>query len=228
MNTQLVVFDIAGTTVRDKGHVAAAFIAAFKEHNKEVSREEVNMIMGFRKKDAIRIMLEKFPYAHQQNGTLIDSIHASFTRNIIAAYENDAELSPLPDAEATFQWLHERGIQIALNTGFTRIVTNTILDRLGWKQHSFIDMVICSDEVLHGRPLPYMIQAIMRQLQVADSKDVIKVGDTQVDIEEGRNAGCGLVISVTTGAYTRDQLEPFQPDHIIDSLSELTSIINNK
>lgn len=30
MNTiQLVVFDIAGTTVRDKGNVAGSFIAAF-------------------------------------------------------------------------------------------------------------------------------------------------------------------------------------------------------
>jgi phosphoglycolate phosphatase-like HAD superfamily hydrolase len=46
-----------------------------------------------------------------------------------------------------------------------------------------------------------------------------------VDIEEGRNAGCGIVVGVTTGAYTRDQLEAYHPDHIIDGLQELELII---
>src|SRR5688500_12851240 len=125
MKTQLVVFDIAGTTVRDNGDVATAFIDAFKQHDKEVSREEVSKLMGFRKKDAIRILLEKFPYARLQNGALIDSIHDAFTRNIMAAYESDPDLSPLPETQNTFQWLHERGVRIALNTGFTRVVTDT-------------------------------------------------------------------------------------------------------
>jgi phosphonatase-like hydrolase len=225
MNTKLVVFDIAGTTVRDHGHVADAFIDAFKQHNKEVSRDDVSHLMGFRKKDAIRILLEKFPYAHHQNGELIDSIHEAFTRNIIAAYETDDSISALPEAEAIFQWLQQRGIRIALNTGFTRVVTDTILRKLGWQEGITVDKVICSDEVPQGRPHPYMIQSIMQQLQVEDSKAVVKVGDTQVDVEEGRNAGCGLVISVTSGAYTRSELEPFHPDHIIDSLAELQSLI---
>lgn len=131
----------------------------------------------------------------------------------------------MPEAEAIFHWLQQRGIRIALNTGFTRVVTDTILRKIGWEEGKTIDKVICSDEVPQGRPHPYMIQTIMQQLQIEDSKAVVKVGDTQVDVEEGRNAGCGLVISVTTGAYTRSELEPFHPDHIIDSLSELQSLI---
>ena len=88
-----------------------------------------------------------------------------------------------------------------------------------------IDYVISSDEVPEGRPHPYMIQSIMSALGVADVASVAKVGDTEVDIEEARNAGCGAVISVTTGAYTREQLANFKPDHIIDSLHELPAII---
>ena len=34
-----------------------------------------------------------------------------------------------------------------------------------------------------------------------------------------------LVVSVTTGAYTREQLEPYHPDFIIDDLRELLPII---
>ena len=66
----------------------------------------------------------------------------------------------------------------------------------------------------------------MAQLRIDDAREVAKVGDTKVDIEEGRNAGCGLVVAVTTGAYTREQLEQYYPDHIIDSLQQFPALIH--
>lgn len=88
-----------------------------------------------------------------------------------------------------------------------------------------IDHIVSSDEVPQGRPHPYMIRAIMDALELEEVKRVAKVGDTQVDVQEGRNSGCGLVVSVTTGAYTRQELEKYDPDHIIDSLKELPALI---
>jgi phosphoglycolate phosphatase-like HAD superfamily hydrolase len=46
-----------------------------------------------------------------------------------------------------------------------------------------------------------------------------------LDIKEGRNAGCGLVVAITTGAYTPGQLLPYHPDYIINSLLELPALI---
>lgn len=226
MSIKLVVFDIAGTTVRDKGSVAEAFMKAAGKFGVAVPHEEVNKVMGFRKKEAIRILLDKFYLERKEDvEVLIEKIHDAFTRNMIDFYEQDAGLAPLPHAEATFAWLKERGIKIALNTGFTRPITDAILKRLQWDTNGVIDMVITSDEVPEGRPHPYMIAAIMKQLQVTDPSQVAKVGDTEVDIEEGRNAACGLVVSVTTGAYTRSELEQYKPDTIIDSLAEFPPLI---
>lgn len=226
MSIQLVIFDMAGTTVRDQGSVADAFMEAAAQFGVKVPREEVNKVMGFRKKEAIRILLDKFYLEHNEDvDGLIEKIHDAFTRNMISFYEQDTELAPLPYAEEIFAWLKQRGIKIALNTGFTRPITDTILQRLHWDNNGVIDMVITSDEVPEGRPHPYMIAAIMKQLQVTDSRQVVKVGDTEVDVEEGRNADCGLVVSVTTGAYTRSQLEQYSPDTIIDSLAELPLLI---
>lgn len=223
---QLVVFDIAGTTVKDQGNVSIAFMDAFKEYGREVLPDEVNKVMGFRKKDAIRILLEQSPSATPDNyDELVEQIHDAFTRNIITSYENDASLQPMPFAEETFAMLQQQGIKIALNTGFTRVVTDAILQRLKWTSLPTIDMVICSDEVAQGRPHPFMIHAIMQHVNVSDSRAIAKVGDTPVDIAEGRQANCGLVISVTTGATTRSELALCQPDHIIDSLQELPSLL---
>ena len=56
---QLVVFDIAGTTVRDNGNVAEAFITAFRNFGIPMPPAEVKKVMGFRKMDAIAMLLEK-------------------------------------------------------------------------------------------------------------------------------------------------------------------------
>jgi phosphonatase-like hydrolase len=222
---ELVVFDIAGTTVRDSGNVAQAFIAAFREFGFAIPPAEVKKVMGFRKIDAIAILLEKFA-SEQKDDELIDRIHTRFIDTMISYYHDDPDLAPMPDAELIFASLQEQGIKIALNTGFTRSITDTILHRLRWDDRSkLIDKTICSDEVIHGRPHPDMIRSLMSDLRIASPDHVLKIGDTEVDIKEGRNAGCGTVVSVTTGAYTREQLETYRPDFIIDALSELLPII---
>ena len=223
---ELVVFDIAGTTVRDNGSVADAFIAAFHEFGFEMPEEEVKKVMGFRKIDAIALLLEKFAPAKKDDEELIDRIHTRFIDTMIAFYRDDQDLGPFPFAEELFATLHSLGIKVALNTGFTRSITDTILHRLRWDDRTtLIDQTICSDEVPYGRPHPDMIKKLIHDLDISSPSKVLKVGDTEVDVEEGRNAGCGIVVSVTTGAYTREQLEAYAPDFIIDDLSELLSII---
>jgi len=182
--------------------------------------------MGFRKMDAIALLLEKFAPDVKDDHFLIDRIHTRFIDKMIEFYRNDETLAPFPNAESVFSALKAQGIKIALNTGFTRSITDTILHRLRWDDRSpLIDRVICSDEVAHGRPHPDMIKALMDDLSIVSPEAVLKIGDTEVDVEEGRNAACGIVVSVTTGAYTRDQLASYGPDFIIDDLKELLPII---
>jgi phosphonatase-like hydrolase len=224
---KVVVFDIAGTTVQDNGKVALAFMDAFEHYRMPVSGKEVGKVMGYRKADAIRILLKKFyPGPNGDMDHQISRIHTAFTENMIRMYEEDKDLRPLPHALEIFSWLRENGIKRALNTGFTKKITDTILSKLGWEQGTTVDYVVSSDEVEKGRPSPDMIRRIMKQLNVPDASLIVKVGDTEVDVEEGRNAGCGLVVSVTTGAYSREQLKTYHPDRIIDDLSELKSFIH--
>ncbi len=225
MQTKLVVFDLAGTTVSDNGNVNDAFRKAFSLAGVEVSKAEVDKLMGYRKMEAIEIVINQYLPEQKDKQLLIDDIHEQFNADMVSFYKNDLALKPLPFAEDTFQLLFDKGIKVGLNTGFTRRITNAILERLTWDKNPFISQVICSDEVPEGRPHDYMIKAIMQQQGIDHAANVIKVGDTEVDVLEGRNAGCGLVVSVTTGAYTREQLEGYKPDFIIDSLQELPALI---
>jgi phosphonatase-like hydrolase len=152
-------------------------------------------------------------------------IHEDFVHEMINYYEYDPTVRALPFAEEVFLHLKERGIYVALNTGFPREIAETIIERFQWKERGLVDEYIASDEVEQGRPHSFMIRELMNRTGVNDPADVLKVGDTEVDINEGRNSNCGLVIAVTTGAFTREQLEAFHPDHILDNLSELPNLI---
>jgi phosphoglycolate phosphatase-like HAD superfamily hydrolase len=70
-----------------------------------------------------------------------------------------------------------------------------------------------------------MVHKAMRDLGVSDAKRVAKVGDTPSDLDEGNNAGCGLVVGVTGGSHTAEQLRPFRHTHLIGSVRELPKIL---
>lgn len=226
MSVELVVFDMAGTTVRDKNHVGIAFQGALKSEGYAVALSDINPLMGYKKPVAIRMILEKhLTDSAEITEELVDSIHSEFVRLMIHFYSTTDEIAPLPTVEDTFSNLQSNGIKIALNTGFSRDIAEVIVNRLGWEE--IIDCLVASDDVPNGRPYPDMIQKIMQELNIDSAEKVAKVGDTEVDINEGFNTGCKYVIGVTTGAFTREELEPYKPTHIIDSLAEVLEIVKH-
>jgi len=182
MSIELVVFDIAGTTVTDKGDINEVFRKAFANAGiNNIDPADIDDVMGYRKKEAIEIIVTKYKPGLENDKTfidIIDAIHEDFNDQMIAYYETCEELVPLPFAEKVFKELHNHKIKVALNTGFTRAITNPILKRLGWDIAIFIDSVICSDEVPKGRPYPFMIKNLMQKLNINYAEDVAKVGDT--------------------------------------------------
>lgn len=227
-NIQLVVFDIAGTTVKDNGEIVTAFWTALKEYSYVVPRNKINALMGYKKPEAIRRIVEEY----EQNQTrisddYINAIHERFLELMIEHYQTAKEIVPLPNVIEVFSFLKQNGIRIGLDTGFSKNITDVVIKRLNWLKEKLVDFVVSSDEVPAGRPHPYMIQRMMEEASISDTKRVIKVGDTEVDVQEGKNANCLYSIAVTTGAFTREELEPYEPSFIIDDIKEVIHILQN-
>ena len=220
---RLVVFDIAWTTLRDDNAVASAFQKAFAQQGLSIDEADARPLMGYKKTEAIRTMLDKLDVDTDEE--TINAIHQAFVTEMKDHYLHSPSVAPLQDAEPMFTLLKEKGIRVAVNTGFTREIADAILERTQWLEKGLVDDSIASDEVPLGRPHLYMIQTLMQRAGIEDAAEVIKVGDTEVDVQEGRKAGCALVIGVTTGAYTREELLPYAPDYIVDRLSELPAIL---
>ena len=96
---------------------------------------------------------------------------------------------------------------------------------MDWTEGKQYDVLVTADDVVLGRPNPDMIVEAMMKLNVHDEELVLKAGDSIIDIEEGKNANCGVTIGVTTGAHTRHQLLSANPTHVLDSLTELRQLL---
>jgi phosphonatase-like hydrolase len=155
----------------------------------------------------------------------LDAIHTDFITRMIRFYRTDPSVHEIAGSSDVFRRLRAAGVKVALDTGFSRDIVDVILDRLRWNNSEVVDATVASDEVSRGRPRPDMIVKIMRDLGIDDVKRVAKVGDTPSDLQEGTNAGCGLVVGVTGGSHTADQLEPFPHTHLIGSIVELPALL---
>jgi len=227
---ELVVFDLAGTTVYDGDAVNASFRATLAAWGIDADPAVVNTVMGLPKPQAIRILLERFgrPRGVTPSAAQIDAIHADFTSRMRNYYATDPVVREISGASDVFTDLRRAGVKVALNTGFFRPIAEVLLARLGWTAPAVIDADVTSDEVPRGRPHPDMIQHLMKRLGAADVRRVAKVGDTRADLEEGSNAGCGLVIGVTTGSYSREQLQACPHTHIVGSVAEVPVLLRRE
>jgi phosphonatase-like hydrolase len=223
MPVKLVVLDMAGTTVVDKDFVATAFQNAFKNQDIAISTGEINPLMGYEKKLAIKMLLQK--HHIDFDGEMIETIYNNFVEEVIDFYKYSPEVKPAPGAEELFEYLKERSMTVTLNTGFPKNIAAAIVNRFQWIEKGLVDDYIASDEVKQGRPHPFMIARLMYRSGIDDPMLVAKVGDTPVDIEEGKNVGCGYTIAITTGACTKSQLEDSSPTHIVTSLLEIPAIL---
>jgi phosphonatase-like hydrolase len=225
MKLELVVFDMAGTTVRDPGAVNACLRAALAAAGLEVAPAAADAVMGLPKPEALRRLIEASPLADRLRGRL-DVIHRDFLARMQHYYRTSPDVREVPGATATFAALRRAGVKVALNTGFSRDIVDVLLDRLGWRGVApLVDATLSSDEAPRGRPHPDMIWRLMERLGVADARRVAKVGDTPADLEEGTNAGCGLVVGVAGGTHDRGRLAACPHTHLIDTVADLPALL---
>jgi phosphonatase-like hydrolase len=224
MTIQLVIFDLAGTTVHDPGAVNHCILEALRAAGLDADPAEVDAVMGLPKPEALRLLIGKAPAGSEALGRL-DAIHADFVARMLAYYRTDPSVVEVEGISRIFADLQKSGVRVGLNTGFSREITRAILDRLGWGRDALVDTSVSSDEVPRGRPSPDMIHHLMEELGIRDASAVAKVGDAPADLQEGTNAGCGLVVGVTWGSHTRAQLEGHPHTHLVDAVEELSALL---
>ena len=223
MKVELVVFDVAGTTLVDENNVAGTLRAALADVGCTVREADCAGVMGLAKPVAIAA-LARSQVAADELPALVERAHRAFVDRMVHHYLASPGVRPIPGAESTFHALRDEGIRVALDTGFSRPIMDAIALRLGWHE-DMVDLTVTSDEVEEGRPHPHMIRRAMAALKVDHPERVVKVGDTAADMREGIAAGAGRVVGVLSGTGNRIELEESGATDIVPDVSWLPRLL---
>ncbi|HTX42226.1 MAG TPA: phosphonoacetaldehyde hydrolase [Acidobacteriaceae bacterium] len=200
-----IMLDWAGTTV-DHGSVAPviALQTLFAQYGIALSGEEARSGMGLLKRDHIRATLA-VPRVRAQwtantgrepGETEVQSLFAEFGPVQMKIVAQHSHL--IPGVAAIVQEWQSRGIRIGSSTGYTRQMLEPVLEQAAREGYA-PDASVCPDEVSAGRPAPWMMMKNAEILGVYPPRACVKIGDTVVDIEEGRNAGMWTIGLTRTG-----------------------------
>ena len=103
------------------------------------------------------------------------------------------------------------------NRAFTEpLLSNLELD-------PYFAVTVCGDDLSERKPDPAPLNLIMQKLDVLPSATLM-VGDSITDVKTARNAGSS-VAGVSYGYNHGENIADAEPDWVIDSMSEIRTIM---
>ncbi len=216
---KMVIFDMAGTTIDEDNLVYKTVQKALGDFDCSTDLDTVlSIAAGMEKKEAIRNVYQKVK-GEAPAEDLLSKMHSHFEDLLETAYDQH-DMKLFDGVMPVLETLKTKGVTRIFNTGYTEDIAERILEKVGIEQEKDIEELITADMVPKSRPAPDMIYLAMRNWDCTPDQ-IIKIGDSRVDIEEGKNAGVRFTIGITTGAQKREELAEANPDFIIDHIEDI-------
>ena len=206
--TVLLIFDLDGTIVDSWEEVVFIFNRVFERRGLKLDLEKLRMAVGY----PLPKVIEKVTGFNDRS--LENEIKEEFFSL------NPRKIRMFPGIDEVLQYPSKK----AVLTSKRRKGAIWDLKLLGI-EHLF-SIIVAVEDLNHPKPHPEGILKIIDMLNY-DSKDVYYIGDTEVDILTAKNAGVKS-IAVTWGFRTREFLEKYDPDYIVDSPEEILKIIKKQ
>ena len=221
-NTRLIVCDMAGTVINEGGIIYNTIEKTLNKMGFDAKKNE--SWYGKDKKEVLYNEIKNnIESDSRNNSNHIESIVDTAEKELIGELENEyfsdtSEVKLMhPKLPILFERLRYNGIKMTLNTGYPAELQEKIIDNFHMKD--YIDDYISSEHTFRGRPAPYMIHRLMERQDIMNPDWIMKIGDTNYDMLEGKNAKCGLTVGVLSGAGTIKDLE--KADIIINDIMHI-------
>ena len=216
-STKMLICDMAGTTIQEKGIVYNSLYKTIKLVYPNLQKKDIKQFGGAKKREVIKFFVNQKKLDSPE--VIINNLDSEFNCFLKKEYEENPAVQLInPNLPSFFNALREQDIKICLNTGYNKDIQKLLIDK--FNMTNFIDDYISSEEVTSGRPYPYMINSLMKRNNISSIDHVIKIGDTEMDVKEGKNAGCKTV-GVLSGAHSKEQLNNQKPDFIVDNIMDI-------
>jgi HAD superfamily hydrolase (TIGR01549 family) len=210
-----ICFDLDGTLVDSLNTIYDSSIKTLRQLNikDDIKKEDFRLLIGYHFVDIFNSL--KIPVTDTER--FIDIYKKNYF-----SFINESEL--YPETEKTLEFLKEKNISISLLTTKVQEQAEKIIAYFNLQ--NYFDEIMGRRPNIPVKPNPEPLLEICSSLKV-QSEETLVVGDTELDIICGKNAGsstCG----VTYGYREKEKLMQEEADYYINSLSELKTLLTNK
>jgi pyrophosphatase PpaX len=213
MNMNTILFDLDGTLIDTNELIIQSFLHTLeKYYPNQYKREDVLAFIGPPLYDTF-VAMDK-----ERVQEMIDTYRAfnhAKHDELVKEYETVYE---------TVETLHEKGFKLGIVT--TKVRSTVLMGLKLTKLDRFFDCIVALDDVERAKPDPEPIFKALSILQSAP-QEAIMVGDNYHDILAGKNAGTKTA-GVAWSVKGREYLEKYEPDFMLEKMSDLLKIVGVK
>ncbi len=208
---EAVVFDLDGTLISSHKNIYMATIKTLEllNINAVINEDIFNTKIGLHFKDIF-----------EQMGIVVDNIEYFIDVYKKLYFDYISYSFPYPNLSETLETLRQRGILINLLTTKSQEQAELILRHFNIDK--YFSEILGRKPGMEIKPNPDGIFYITDKLNI-DPKYLLMVGDTEMDVLCGKNAGA-QTCAVTYGYRDEDYLRSLNPDYVIDNLLMLKEI----
>lgn len=211
-----LLFDFDGTLIDTSEAILSSFNGALSAlGRKEADQEVVYSMMG----RPLQYMFSRTEDIAPDDPLIVELI-AAYRRCFFAV--SLAHSKPFPGTVEALDFFHGK-FELAIVTSRISDGAFHILDGLGLR--SYFSTIVGLEHVENSKPHPEPVLTALRALALEPGQ-AIMIGDTVDDVLAGRRAGAKSV-GVTTGPYSRTQLEEAGADAVLDGLSGLVELLGS-
>ena len=214
---KLVIFDLDGTLVNSIWDLADATNKALTEYGFPVHGvDEYYYFVG----DGMLKLIERaLPESNRDEETL-KSVHKRFTELYAECYLN--KTTAYDGMPELVKKKKKRGIKTAVASNKNDDFTAKIIGKL-FKKGSF-DVTMGKREGVAAKPSPEIVFNILKKLE-EKPEDAVMVGDTNIDVSTGKNAGLRSV-GCLWGFREINELREAGADFIVSNPREILELID--
>lgn len=222
---RLLLFDIDGTLIRSNKIGRQVMQMALEEIIGSAGQIESYPFAGKTDRGIIYDLLTEIGLSEKQIYQFLPDVYAQMAKLGNTLFYQDGLIPCAGILELISQLRQRTDTMLGLQTGNIQPTAQIKLDAAGLDPTSFLIGAYGSDSAKREELIPF---ALDRATEVSGRKphlaDVIVIGDTPSDIECAKANGVRS-IAVATGSYSSADLVQYDPDFLLDDLSDTSTVI---